>query len=518
MTPRAAALLVAAAVLLRLVLLLVAETRLDADESTVGVMALDVLEGRAFPFFFYGNAYNGGAALESWLGAVSFAVLGPSALALRLVVLVEWTLAAALFSGLCRRALPGSAALLAMLFFCFGTPFFLEWSLKARGGFAETVLFSCLLLWLAEAPPALRERPRARAALFGLATGIGLWSSEMLLPMAGCAAVWLLARAGAAERRRVGAWLAAGALVGLLPLGIYDLTHDAAHLRQSVLASLAAEPADASDALSLRALLRSAGFVLGPAWALLLAGLAAAALRIARRDPDGGLGRVALAHVLLYLAAYWLSGPRYLPDVPPSRVLYALLPSLSVLLALAAAPAQRARITTRALSLACVVAWLVSVTIPVAGWIGAGRPREAGSWRGSWALVDGEALRLALLEEGVEIAYASHWTTWSLLFAVRAAEHRDEASRALSVASGVPRRARGPARRAAIALHAGSPSLERTELALREAGVPYRRREWGDLVLLVDLDATRIQRGIGLPARFGSDAWPPLPDRPDGFN
>ena len=31
-----------------------------------------------------------------------------------------------------------------------------------------------------------------------------------------------------------------------------------------------------------------------------------------------------------------------------------------------------------------VAAWMVSVALPVVGWLRSGEPREAGSWRGSW--------------------------------------------------------------------------------------------------------------------------------------
>ncbi|MCH2570782.1 MAG: hypothetical protein MK103_05375, partial [Planctomycetes bacterium] len=53
--------------LLRIFLLFTVENMLDCDESTVGVMALDIVESSQIPMFHYANAYNGGAALESYL-------------------------------------------------------------------------------------------------------------------------------------------------------------------------------------------------------------------------------------------------------------------------------------------------------------------------------------------------------------------------------------------------------------------------------------------------------------------
>ena len=59
-----------AGLLLRIFLLFTVETMLDWDRSTDGVMALDIVESCQIPKFHYANAYNGGAALESYLAAV----------------------------------------------------------------------------------------------------------------------------------------------------------------------------------------------------------------------------------------------------------------------------------------------------------------------------------------------------------------------------------------------------------------------------------------------------------------
>ncbi len=53
--------------LLRVILLTTAESRLDCDEAMTGMMALDIVTGHRFPMFFYGNAYNGGATVEAYL-------------------------------------------------------------------------------------------------------------------------------------------------------------------------------------------------------------------------------------------------------------------------------------------------------------------------------------------------------------------------------------------------------------------------------------------------------------------
>lgn len=200
--------LVTAGLALRLVLIVAAENRLDADEATVGVMALDILDGLALPAFFYGNFYNGGGALEAYLAAPVFSLLGPSAIALKLCMLGLWVVTALLFADLCRRTLSSRQALSAVAFFALATPFFLEWSLKARGGFAETVLFSVALLWIAALPAGpLATRRTLQCLLFGAAAGVGIWASEMLAPMLALAGVWLVLRSDPPHRKQVGALL-----------------------------------------------------------------------------------------------------------------------------------------------------------------------------------------------------------------------------------------------------------------------------------------------------------------------
>ena len=62
------------------------ESYFDSDQAIVGLMAKHLVEGRAFPLFFYGQEYM--LAVESWLMAPIFVVLGPSVFALRLTLVL----------------------------------------------------------------------------------------------------------------------------------------------------------------------------------------------------------------------------------------------------------------------------------------------------------------------------------------------------------------------------------------------------------------------------------------------
>src|SRR5262245_63200880 len=65
--------LVAAA---RVAILLGSQTHVHSDEAIIGLMGKHVLEGRHFPFYMYGQAYNAGAAWEAYLVSVPFALFG----------------------------------------------------------------------------------------------------------------------------------------------------------------------------------------------------------------------------------------------------------------------------------------------------------------------------------------------------------------------------------------------------------------------------------------------------------
>ncbi|HXM74251.1 MAG TPA: hypothetical protein VN904_03165 [Chthoniobacterales bacterium] len=54
--------LIIVAALTRFAILLLARTHVHSDEAVIGLMAKHISEGRYFPFYMYGQAYNAGAA------------------------------------------------------------------------------------------------------------------------------------------------------------------------------------------------------------------------------------------------------------------------------------------------------------------------------------------------------------------------------------------------------------------------------------------------------------------------
>ena len=83
---RAAVGIAVALVILRSAVPLVTERSLDSDQAVVGLMAKHASEFRTFPLFFYGQNYMLG--VQAWLAAPFFWVGGPTAVMLRLPLLL----------------------------------------------------------------------------------------------------------------------------------------------------------------------------------------------------------------------------------------------------------------------------------------------------------------------------------------------------------------------------------------------------------------------------------------------
>jgi len=221
--PFSLSLILALAAGLRLWLLARDVPTLNSDEATVGLMALHVLRGE-WTVFYWGQPYMG--SLEAILAAPAIALFGPTSLGLHLAPLVLclaflvtiYLLGARLFS---RRTGLVSALLLAV-----GPPFFVVLSLRALGGYIETLLFGNVLLLLALHTPRSRRAALGVAALFGLVAGLALWTDLLVVPyLAVCGALFWWRRS---LGNRAGVALFAGLLVGASPLVIANILNGGA--------------------------------------------------------------------------------------------------------------------------------------------------------------------------------------------------------------------------------------------------------------------------------------------------
>src|SRR5204862_1669491 len=94
----------------------------DSDQAIFGLMAKHLAEGRALPWFSYGQAYM--LAVEAWIAAPFVAIGGPTVMALRAsIITTNIAVAALLIGALVRWArLTPWQALAASLFFTFAPP------------------------------------------------------------------------------------------------------------------------------------------------------------------------------------------------------------------------------------------------------------------------------------------------------------------------------------------------------------------------------------------------------------
>jgi hypothetical protein len=301
---------------------------LDADEAVWGLMARHALDGE-LSTFYWGQSYGG--TQEVLLTAAVFAVVGSGTLALKLVPVALFALAALLVWRVGIRTVGEPAARIAAALFWIW-PSYLVWkSTRAHGFYGTALVLSLLALLLVLR---LRERPsRVDAGLLGLVLGLGWWATPQFALVAGPAVAWL---AWVRRHSLVRFWPAVpAAVLGGLPWLVTNVRHDwysfefapgggtyASRFRGFFTATL-------PMALDLRVPF-SLEWAFGPVLSglLLLAALGwVAYLALRRRDPLGPLLAVVLAFPFLYAASSftWL--------VEEPRYLVLLLPVVALLLA-----------------------------------------------------------------------------------------------------------------------------------------------------------------------------------------
>jgi hypothetical protein len=202
----------------------------NADEGTMGIMALHIAYRGERPLLFYGQNYMG--SLEAYLGALYFRLLGgPSLLALRLGVITLVTLFFISTYLLARLLYSKQVALITLGLLSLGSiPVFTR-EMIATGGSSQTLLFGSLAFLLA-AKLSLTQRPGTSLrtkfvrfigyGLWGLVLGLGVWSDMVVLPFFALAALLLLVCCWL--ELLLWAWPAVlvGFLVGVWPLIEYN--------------------------------------------------------------------------------------------------------------------------------------------------------------------------------------------------------------------------------------------------------------------------------------------------------
>src|SRR6185436_8885363 len=104
---------------------------LDGDEAIVGLMAMDLADGRRVPLYFDGQSF-GVSIVETGAIAAAFRLAGPSTEAAKVAVLALWILGWVLFVEAVRLWVDRPTALVAGALLA-TMPAWGNWSMMARG-------------------------------------------------------------------------------------------------------------------------------------------------------------------------------------------------------------------------------------------------------------------------------------------------------------------------------------------------------------------------------------------------
>jgi 4-amino-4-deoxy-L-arabinose transferase-like glycosyltransferase len=163
------------AVALRAAWLVADAVPFNGDEAVVGLMAKHILQNGERPTFFYGQDYSG--ALDAYLTAGMYALIGPRIMGGRLVQMTLFALYVVLVYALAGRATGDQwAALVSALIVAVSSPLLATYTLVSVGGYGESLVLGTLMLWLAlRVTDDWADRWLAWLTL-GVAGGLAFWT------------------------------------------------------------------------------------------------------------------------------------------------------------------------------------------------------------------------------------------------------------------------------------------------------------------------------------------------------
>jgi hypothetical protein len=171
-----------AALIVRWPFIVRGETLLHSDEAIVGLMAQDIAEGTRFPLYFYGQRYMG--ALEAYVIAAVRPLSVNPIVSLRLGPAILFAVLTALEYLMLTRWFGRAGGVIGALTLLAAAPMFVQWSISARGGYIEILVWGTLFWWLysewfvASAPSTRRS---LRQAILGALVGSGMWINPTML-------------------------------------------------------------------------------------------------------------------------------------------------------------------------------------------------------------------------------------------------------------------------------------------------------------------------------------------------
>jgi hypothetical protein len=225
-----AVLIIAFATFVRLFLTARGWPHSNADEDTMGIMAIHIAYRGDHPIFFYGQYYMG--TLEAYLGALFFRLFGISVFALRLGPVLFFALFLANIYLLTSLLYTKKLAIITLVLLSLGSSIMLDTELVALGGYPELLFFGSLSLliasWLAltsdqYASPRQRLWRVMAYACWGLVGGLGFWSDFLMLGFIVVSGFLLVMYCWRELLKGAVLPLVSGLVIGAFPLIVYNL-------------------------------------------------------------------------------------------------------------------------------------------------------------------------------------------------------------------------------------------------------------------------------------------------------
>jgi hypothetical protein len=227
---KCAVVIIALAMLLRIVLTALGWPVTNSDESTMGLMAVHIASLKDFPIFIWGQDYMG--AFEAYLGAVLFHVFGVSVFTLRLGTMLEFALFLVCMYLLASLLYTKKLALVTLLLLSVGSVMMVFTELMAHGGYPEILCFGTvaflLASWLAfssdqDLSPHWQRRRMLAFGCWGLVVALGFWSDYIFLSIISMSGLLLVLFCWRELLRGAILPLLLGLLIGAIPLIIYNV-------------------------------------------------------------------------------------------------------------------------------------------------------------------------------------------------------------------------------------------------------------------------------------------------------
>lgn len=204
-----------------LTILLTSQTHVHSDEAIIGLMGKHIVEGRYFPFYMYGQAYNAGAAWEAYVTAIAFTFFSVNVISLKGCVVALSLLCLFLLYRMCVALYDGRTALFATVVFALA-PSLLKWHFQVRGYswyFLSIPLLTILFLAIQSIP----SRRWPLFLLFGIVSGSSIWSLELALAFN--LALWVLFLMHRNLSFNSVLLAVGGFIIGYAPAIVFNLTH-----------------------------------------------------------------------------------------------------------------------------------------------------------------------------------------------------------------------------------------------------------------------------------------------------